>query len=1233
MDFYDMVGQILELLQRHGRVSYRALKRQFDLDDDYIEDLKEALLFAHPVVDEAGRGLVWTGEVGSPQPDARYGAEAEMRFHALLPAVTMLLQRDRRITYRTLKHIFGLDGALLDEIRKELTFRQLARDELGEGLVWIGETQPMTPSVVDVSSQRVTETRIPSPGPIGAAEVISKDTPQDEAIVSSEPVHSTPEAERRHLTVMFCDLADSTKLSQELDAEDLREVVRAYQTTAAEVVHQYEGHMAQYLGDGLLIYFGWPRAHEDDAQRALYSGLGIVEAITTTLNPRLEHEKGVQLTVRLGVHTGPVVVGEMGGGGRHEHLATGETVNIAARLEGLAQPNTVVISSTTARLVESGFVLEDVGTHTLKGVAEPTQVFRVLGPTEAYRDDEESLPDGGVFLVGRDEEIGLLLRRWEQSKEGLGQVVLMSGEAGIGKSSLVATVRTHVSEQGCTRITFRCSPYHTNSALYPVIAHLEQMLTFERDDTPDVKLDKLEHVVCTTNLSREEAVPLVAALLAIPLEGRYASLTLSPQQQRQQTLDTLVAWLVEEAEKRPVLAVWEDLHWADPSTLEMLGLVLEQTPTVPMLHILTFRPEFSPPWPTRSHMTPLTLNRLERLQVKSLITHLSGGKALPTEVVEHIVAKTDGVPLYVEELTKMLLASDLLQEQTDQYVLTGPLSTVAIPDTLQDSLMARLDQLNQAKEVAQLGAVLGREFAYELIQAISSQDEELLQANLTQLVEAELLYQRGRLPRARYIFKHALIQDAAYQSLLKTTRQHYHAQIARVLASRFPDTAEHQPELLGYHYTEAGLNEQAVGYWRQAGQRAVERSANLEAARHLYRGLELLKTRPETSERAHDELNFLIMLGPALIAAKGYTAPEVAQVYNRAYELCHRVGEAEQRFSVLTGLRRFYHVRGDFATARDIGEQLLTMATDQHDPTLLLEAYWSLSGVLFHLGEFTLVQQHLNQAVAIYESQRDGAQTVRHGTIPGIHCLSWLSLTLWMLGYPEQALQRSHQACTLARQHTSPFALDVVLVQAAALHQYRREWPLAQKHVESSDALRSVQGDLRHERMTFLRGWVLAMQGKGEQGITFLCQYLDGAVSGQLRPHALLLLADAYGKLDQIEAGLKALAEGFALVEKLGTYCYESEMHRLKGELLLSQASDNQADAETCFQKAISIAQHQSAKSWELRAATSLAMLWKSQGKRQDAYDLLAPVYGWFTEGFDTADLQAAKVLLTKLDV
>ena len=581
------------------------------------------------------------------------------------------------------------------------------------------------------------------------------------------------------------------------------------------------------------------------------------------------------LAVRLGLHTGPVVVGAMGGGGRHEHLALGETPNIAARLEGLAAPNTVVISAVTAQLVQRAFVLEALGTQALKGITAPMAVWRVVGPLETLHEAATPAPEDVMKpLVGRGEELGLIMRRWEQSKAGQGQVVLISGEAGIGKSALVDTLRAHVRREGLTRVTARCSPYHTNSALYPVMVHVQQVVGLARDDTAAEKLTKLERALQPLSLPLHEVVPLMAALLAVSLpDGRYPPLHLTPLQQRQQTYDALVAWTLEEAERQPVLMVWEDLHWADPSTLELLGLFIDQAPTAPLLHLLTFRPEFVPPWPPRSHMTPLTLHRLERPQVEAMIARLANGKTLPVEVVEHIVSKTDGVPLFIEELTKMLLESTLLREEADHYALTGPLAAVTIPTTLYDSLMARLDRLPTVREVAQLGAVLGREFSYELLHALTTMEEATLQHGLTQLVDAELLYQRGRPPRARYLFKHALIQDAAYASLLKSTRQQYHQQIAQLLEARFPEIVAAEPELLAHHYTEAGCHAQAVGYWQQAGTRALQRSANVEAIAHVQRGLELLTTLPDTPQRTQHELDFLTTLGPALMRHQGIRGP------------------------------------------------------------------------------------------------------------------------------------------------------------------------------------------------------------------------------------------------------------------------------------------------------------------------------------------------------------------------
>jgi class 3 adenylate cyclase/predicted ATPase len=1143
MDFYAVVAQVIELLQSRGRVPYRALKLQLQIDDETIEALKDELIYAQRVaVDEESRVLVWTeSHGGTPFP-------------------------------------------------------------------------------------------APTPSPSGPSHIL-RDLPTE--VIPQAAEARMPDAERRQLTVLFCDLVGSTQLSGQLDPEDLRTVVRAYQEAAAEVIQQYEGHIAQYLGDGLLVYFGYPTAHEDDPRRAVHSGLGIVEAITI-LNTRLASQHSVQLAVRLGIHTGPVVVGVIGGGERHEHLALGETPNLAARLQALAPANAVVISAVAARLVQGTFALEDLGTHVLPGVAEPMALSRVRGLLATPSHDEEFVAGMVPVLVGREEESGLLRRRWEQSKSGLGQVVFVSGEAGIGKSALVEGLRAQVRAEGLPRMAFRCSPYHTASTLYPVITHLEHLWQFVPDDPPATKLAKLEAGLRLSGLPLGEMVPLLAGLLSVSLPTeRYAALTLTPQQQKQQTLDALVTWLVAEAERQPALVAWEDLHWADPTTLELLGLVLDQAPTVPMLHVLTSRSEFSPTWPQRSHMTPIVLNRLERPQIEALIAQRAGGKTLPAEVVQHIVAKTDGVPLYIEELTKMLLASPLLRDEESQYVLTGPLRTVAIPDTLQDALMARLDQLQTAKEVAQLGAVLGREFAHELLQAIAPQDENTLQAGLAQLVGAELLYQRGRPPRARYRFKHALIRDAAYASLLKSTRQQVHQQIAQVLEAQFPALVETQPELVAQHYTAAGCSEPAVVYWQRAGQQANERSANVEAISHCTTGIELLTTLPETPERTQQALTLYTALGAALVMAKGQGAPEVEQAYTQAHALCQQVGETPELVPVLFGLNRFYVGRLQLHTAREIGETLLRLAQRAEDPTFAVIAHYALGTTWCYLGALPAARLHLEEAIARDTPDQRRALVFRIGRDLGINCRIHAALLLWLLGYPEQALARLHEALALAHELPHPYSLAHAQCWAAYVYQFRGDVPAVQAHAEAAVALSIEQGfPFWAAAGTILRGWALAMQGQGEEGLS---QIRQGIAAYRATEAALLvayyctLLADVSAHLGHPEDGLQALAEAHTLMDQQEERYWEAEVCRLRGVLLLKNSMTPPAEAETWLQRALDVARRQEAKSLELRAAMSLSRLWQQQGKRAEAQALLTPIYAWFSEGFDTADLQEAKALLDTL--
>jgi class 3 adenylate cyclase/predicted ATPase len=1135
-----------------------------------------------------------------------------MDFDALLAQVRQLLHRQGRVSYRALKLRFNLDDEALAALKDELIYAaRVARDEDDRVLVWVGE--------VDATAD-----------PSGS---FSRPLPPDTARGEPRP----PDAERRQLTVLFCDLVDSTALASRLDPEDLRDVVRAYQDTCATMIARYEGHIAQYLGDGLLVYFGWPQAHDDDAQRAVRAGLGILEAMDM-LNTGLERDKGLRLAVRVGIHTGLVVVGEMGDRGRQEQLALGDTPNVAARLQGLAAPDMVLISAATHRLVQGYFTAAALGPQTLKGVATPVSVYRILGVSASQSRLDVAASTGLAPVVGRESEVALLQERWEQSKAGLGHVVLLSGEGGIGKSRLVEVLRERVVGEGGLYVAIRCSPYHTHSALYPVIEHLQRVLEWGRDETPAAKLGRLETVFAAAKLPLQETMALVAALLSVPLpEGRYPPKLLSPQQQRQRTLDALVTWLLAKAERQPILVVWEDLHWADPSTLELLGLVIDQVPTARLLTLVTYRPEFRPPWTPRSHLTQLTLGRLPRAQVEMMVRQLTGDKPLPAEVLAQVVAKTDGVPLFVEELVKMLLESGLVREKADRYVLTGPLPPLAIPATLQDSLMARLDRLGTARAVAQLGAVLGREFAYELIRAMALMDEATVQRGLAQLVGAELLYQRGRPPQATYRFKHALIQEAAYQSLLKSTRQQSHQRITQVLTAQFPEVVETQPELLAQHYTEAGLGAQAIPYWQRAGERAIERSAYLEARAHLTMGLEVLKTVPDTPERTQQELGLQTTLGWVLIATQGGASPDVERAYARARELCRQVGETPQLFPTLRGLHRFYLGRGQMEAARELGEQLLSIAQRVQDPVLLVPAHLELGNTLFSLGELVSARTHLEQGIALYDPQQYRSMVLLSGSPgdPGVVCRGFAAWTVWVLGYPDQAFKRSDEALILAQQLAHPVSHAAALYFAAVLHYFRREEQAAQERAETLAALAREQGFAQPlSAGTILRGWALAMQGQGEQGLAQMRQGIAARkATGSERTWLfyLAMLAEAYQGLGQAEAGLNVLAEALAEAHTTVARYYEAELDRLKGELLLVRSPKYYEEAEACFRQAVATARRQQAKSWELRAAMSLSRLWQHQGKRAEARELLAPIYDWFTEGFDTADLREAKALLEEL--
>ena len=900
------------------------------------------------------------------------------------------------------------------------------------------------------------------------------------------------DAERRQLTVMFSDLVGSTALTERLDLEDMREVIRTYQETCVAVIERFEGFVARFMGDGILAYFGYPQAHEDDAERAVRSGLGIVEAMAG-LNVTGGRDKGVEFAVRVGIATGLVVVSDVvGKGAAQERAVVGETPNLAARLQGLAEANTVVIAATTERLVGERFEYEDLGGHQLKGFSEPVRAWRVVRVREAESRFEAIRAGGLTPLVGRHEEIDLLLRRWTQSVEGEGQVVILSGEAGIGKSRLAQALRERVADQPHSRLRYQCSPYHQNSALHPFIAQLERAARFDPDDGPERKLDKLEALLTRSSEALDQERPLFAALLSIPTGARYPPLDMSPQLQKEKTLAVLVKQMHGLAAQLPVLFILEDAHLIDPTSMELLDLVVEAAQAAPVLVLVTCRPGFQPTWAGQAHATLLALNRMNRRQCAEMVERVTAGKGLPGEVLNQIVAKTDGVPLFVEELTKTVIDSGLLAEGTDRYTLTGPLPPLAIPSTLKDSLMARLDQLASVKEVSQIAATIGREFSYELLQAISPLPESELQEALGQLVLSELVFRRGTPPHATYAFKHALVQDTAYESLLRSKRQHLHARIANVLEERFPGTAEMEPELLAHHYTGAGLAADALGYWQRAGERAAERAAHAEAIGHLTKGLEVVKTLPDSDDRIDRELALQIalvanlrvvdryaealeVLDQAETAATEHGHPgDLAQIHyyrgniyfplgnidgcleqhELARKFARKASSPENEARALSGLGDAYYLRGRMKTAYDHFRRCVELCR-QH-------GFGRIDAANLHMVGWTRVYlNELGPAVDDAASAAERAAKVGHRRAEMI--ARWLvGMVRTDLGDLAGAREQLEQSLDVARR------LETGRFEAAALYSMAHVFRVEGRPADARAALDRALAISRQSGITFL---------------------------------------------------------------------------------------------------------------------------------------------------------------------
>jgi class 3 adenylate cyclase/predicted ATPase len=1049
---------------------------------------------------------------------------------------------------------------------------------------------------------------------LGGGPPPTRDAAQSASSVTSAPTSPAPiDAERRQLTVMFCDLVGSTALSARLDPEDLREVIAAYHRTVANIVRSFDGFVAKYMGDGVLVYFGYPRAHEDDAERAVRAGLDVIDAIG-----RLD-VKSAKLQARVGTATGLVVVGDLiGEGSAQEQSVVGETPNLAARLQALAEPNAVVIAASTRRLLGDLFEYCDLGTVEVKGIAAPVPAWQVLRPSGVESRFEALRGSALTPLVGRDEEIDLLLRRWERAKGGDGQVVLISGEPGIGKSRIAAALAERLYGKPHIRLRYFCSPYYQDSALYPFIDQLSRAARFAPDDSPTVRLEKLESLLFRA-APPDEDMALIADLLSLPSSEHHPLPSFSPQRKKERTLEALLRQLIGLTCEQPVIMVFEDAHWIDPTSRELLDLTVERVGGLPVLLIVTFRPEFQPPWTGQPQVTTLTLNRLDRRDRTVLVEQIAGDKSLPDEVVAQIADRTDGVPLFVEELTKSVLESGV------------PL--VGIPTTLHDSLMARLDRLSSVRRVAQIGAAIGREFSYTLLNAVAKLPADELETALARLVASELVFQRGMPPHAVYTFKHALVQDAAHSSLLRSTRQQLHAQIAAALEAHSPELIDRQPELFAQHYAEARLIEKSIAYWGKASHRSAARSAMAEAAAQFHKGLDQLALLPNNLERQPQELEFWSGLAAVLNAVKGFAAPETGHAYARARELWEQLGCPSEFLQIPYGQSIFHTICGEFDLARRLDEDLLRLSRQHNDITGLVLGHQSSGFNLMLAGRFARSRSDLEQALAVYDPVFRPSLVDQAGDDPHINSQTFLGIVLFCLGFPDQALAVTNAAIAEALRAGHLPSLALSLTYGARLHSLVGGDGALDGCADQLGALATEQG-FPHWRAlgAIYRGWARVYSGDTAEGISLLSSgssaYRSTGAEAWV-PYHIALLARACEVVGQVEEALTLLGEALQIVERTGERWFAAELNRHKGRLLLQQGHTEAADE--LFRKALAIAVDQEAKLWELCAATSLARLRRDQGRRPEARDLLAPIYGWFTEGFGTSDLKEAKALLDEL--
>jgi class 3 adenylate cyclase/predicted ATPase len=1046
--------------------------------------------------------------------------------------------------------------------------------------------------------------------------------PESQAVNVARPQDA---AERRQVTVMFSDLVGSTALSARMDPEDLREVISAYQKCVAATVQRYGGFIAKYMGDGVLVYFGYPQAHEDDAERAVRAGLELVAAVGAL-------KTHATLQTRVGIATGLVVVGDLiGSGASQEQAIVGETPNLAARLQGIAEPNSVVIAESTRKLVGNLFELQDLGAQDLKGISGRVQAWGALRPSSVESRFDALHASPLTELVGREEELELLRRRWSKAKTGEGQLVLLSGEPGIGKSRLTAALLERLAAEPHTRLRYFCSPQNTDSALYPIISQMERAAGFTHNDTLQAKFDKLDALLASSSTPRNDAA-LLADMLSLPSDGRYPTLELAPQQRRQKTLEALTAQLEALSRSGPVLMIFEDVHWVDPSSLEVLGRTVDRLKTLPVLLTITYRPEFDPPWIGRPYVTALNLNRLGEREIAAIIDRVTGNKALLESTRQDIIKRTDGIPLFVEEMTKAVLEAE--GEAAASAVATIPSPCIGVPASLHASLMARLDRLGPAKEVTQIGAAIGREFSYPLLAAVVGRPEREVQSSLDRVVAAGLLFQQGLPPHGTYLFKHALVQDAAYGTLLRQPRRALHARIAEALEGQFADIVESQPELLARHCTEAGQIERAVPMWVQAGSNAARTSASTEALRHFNKALDLVRSMPDDKARNRHELAIQINLGHVHVTAKGFGAPEAGASYARARDLANDLQDQSQLFTSMWGLWLFNNTQPGKGAARSLSEELLALGARTADSGQMLQACHASWTTNFIIGDFGYTSRQARRGRELYDASEHRTHKYLYaGHDPGVCSRIFGAASAFVLGFPDQALSLVREASDLAKTLNHPLSLIIGELFRTLVHLFRGEPRDAMPILDRAVRVATEAGIPRGMWANFLNGWALAVDGGAEAGVSRALLDFDApGAAGQelLRPFYTGVLADMCRAAGRLDDGLRLVNKALELATTLDSHWGLAEAHRIKGELLLARG-EAEAAVEPCFETAIGIARRQGARSWELRAAISFARFRQSQGRAADAKEQLAPVYGWFTEGFDTRDLKEAKGLLEEL--